>query len=105
MAGLTLIYTLCGSDQEADEMCRTLVGEKLAACANRLAACTSYFEWRGEMQCRTEFPILFKTLLLSGDEAKKRIEEIHSYDAPAIISWDVDNVSAQFYSWMLKQSA
>ena len=104
MDELTLIYTLCGSEEEADRMCHALIEEKLAACANRLSPCLSYFEYNGQMQTKDEFPILFKTTILAAHRATKRIEELHSYETPAIVSWNGDCHSSAFGAWAVAQT-
>lgn len=87
MSGLILVYTLFGSAEEARTVCRQLVDEKLAGCANILAPCTSIYEWKGEQREEAEVPVLFKTTAPKLEALKTRLAALHSYEIPAILSW------------------
>ncbi|MGH7852271.1 MAG: divalent cation tolerance protein CutA, partial [Candidatus Binatia bacterium] len=41
MDGFIVIYVTAGSAQEAEQMAQALVGEKLAACVNRITSVRS----------------------------------------------------------------
>lgn len=90
MKGLVLVYTLFGTADEAGAVCRQLVEEKLAGCANILSPCTSLYEWEGAMREDREVPALLKTTAAALDRLKARLTELHGYDVPAILSWPAD---------------
>lgn len=89
MSGLVLVYTLFGNADEARRVSRLLVEEKLAACANILSPGTSIYEWQGEMREESEIPVLFKTVAGKRDPLMTRLAALHSYEVPAILSWDM----------------
>ena len=63
MSGVVLVYSLFGSAEQARAVARTLVEERLAACANILGPCTSIYEWQGKVEEGAEVPVLFNCLL------------------------------------------
>jgi len=47
-SGIVLIYCPCGSEEEAARIARTLVEQRLIACANIREMRSIYF-WKGEL--------------------------------------------------------
>lgn len=94
------VYCLFASDDEASAVARTVVDERLAACANILGPCRSIYRWKGEIVDGEEVAAIFKT---SGDAAQRlvaRIAELHSYDNPAIAVWDVKLTPGDYRDWV-----
>src|SRR3546814_5171782 len=89
MSDLVLVYTLFADAGEARRLSRLLVGEGLAACANMLGPCTSIYEWQGDVREENEFPVLLKTAIEKRAALMARLAELHSYEVPAILSWQV----------------
>ncbi|MFC4291269.1 divalent-cation tolerance protein CutA [Sphingorhabdus arenilitoris] len=104
MSGIALIYTVFGSAEEAENICRILLEERLVACANRFAPCISQFEWNGAIESKDEYPVLFKTAVGTRLRAEKRLNELHSYEVPAILGWEVDANYSSFGSWTITQT-
>ena len=44
----------------AEKIARALVDEKLAACGNILAGCSSVYRWEGKVETADEVPVLIK---------------------------------------------
>lgn len=99
---ILLVYTLFGSAEAAERVAGRLVAERLAACANMLAPCISLYEWRGEMQRQTEFPVLFKTDEAGRDALVVRLGELHDYEVPAIVVMDAE-ATPGFALWVSGQ--
>lgn len=103
MSGVSLVYTLFPNEADARTAARTLVLERLAACANILSPCTSLYEWKGALEENTETPVLFKTTSDKAQALVARIAELHEYDIPAILSWNADMVLSPFEAWVYEQ--
>ncbi|HKR17244.1 divalent-cation tolerance protein CutA [Rhizorhapis sp.] len=103
MNGLALVYTLFGTAEEARTVARRLVSEKLAGCANILSPCTSIYEWQGEMQEEGEVAVLLKTRPEKRAALTVRLAELHSYEVPAILSWDA-GVNEAYADWIGRQA-
>lgn len=98
-----LIYTLFGSKAEARKVAKILITEKQVACANHFAPALSQFVWEGEFCEEEEFPVLFKTSHGCSAIAMQRLKALHSYDAPAIISWSADICDPTYAKWLSEQ--
>lgn len=100
MSEIALIYAVFPTSDEADDICRNLLSERLIACANRLAPITSHFRWNGDVQSATEHPVIFKTSPAEASAAMDRIAALHSYDVPAIIRLGSATALPAFAEWV-----
>lgn len=99
---LTIAYIPCPSRREAEKIGEILVKEKLAACVN-LFESTSMLMWQGKLERPTECVILAKTLPEKFDELRRRVEKIHSYETPCILSIPVVDANDAYYKWVKTQ--
>jgi periplasmic divalent cation tolerance protein len=67
----------------ADELVRTLVEERLAACVNRVP-CRSTYRWEGEVHDDEEEILLAKTTDETYPALVERVEALHPYEVPCI---------------------
>ena len=101
---IVTVYAVFGSADEAQRIARTLVEERLAACANILAPCRSIYRWEGEIQEDEEVPALFKTRSDTAEALIARIAELHSYDVPAAVVWPIADALPTYADWVTQES-
>lgn len=89
MSELALFYVTFATHADAERVAETVLVEKLAACANILAPCTSLYLWHGELERAEEVPALFKTRPMLATRLRERLAALHPYDLPVIESWTV----------------
>lgn len=87
MSDIALVVTTFADREEAERIAALVVTERLAACANVLAPCTSIYRWQGVVENSEETPVLFKTSLPLAERLRTRIAVLHSYDLPVIEAW------------------
>ncbi len=97
---MIIIYSTFPSKEEAEKISHILLKEKLIACCNIFPAHTSIYEWEGEICNEQEVAVIFKTIKSNINRVKDRIIENHSYDCPAIISWDVNSQNNEYTKWL-----
>ena len=90
------IYVTAGSLDEAKNIARTVIGERLAACANILENVTSMFHWDGAVQEETEVAMILKTRRDLIKAVTERITSIHSYESPCITVHDIVDGHGEF---------
>lgn len=95
-----LVYVTASSDEEAEMIARTLVGERLAACANLLGAIRSIYWWEGTLQEDGEVALVLKTRGELVDRVVARVKEVHSYDCPCVIALPVSAGNPEFLNWI-----
>lgn len=105
MSPIVTVYATFGSDEEARRICRILVEEKLAACANILAPCHSIFRWQGEVEEAEEVPALLKTATAAAPALLVRLGALHSYDVPAAVVWPIEQNLAAYGDWVAAESS
>ena len=95
-----LIYCPFPDRDAAVAAANTLLDRKLIACANLLGEVDSIYDWNGERASAKEIGVLFKTTERLLNETVGYLEEIHPYDAPAIMGWRCDSVSEETSAWL-----
>lgn len=97
------VRTSTDNRQEAQAIARTLVEEGLCACAH-IDEIESYFRWQGELENITEFRVALACTASALPAVEKRIAELHSYEEPAIYSFDITGGSEGWLSWLSDNS-
>ncbi len=86
--------------EEAEDLARKIVEEKLAACVQVLPPIKSFYFWEGQVQNDSEHLLLIKTLSEKFTEVEKFIQAHHSYDVPEIIALESSKISGKYLDWM-----
>ena len=83
-------------------LARTMVEEKLAACANIVPKVRSIYTWNGKVEDEEEVMILFKTTDDGIAALTHRIKAIHPYDVPEIITVEINEREGNpdYFSWV-----
>jgi periplasmic divalent cation tolerance protein len=97
---IVTVYATFADPDEAAKVARAVVEERLAACANILAPCTSIYRWQGAVEEAQEVPALFKTPAELADPLIARIAELHSYEVPAAVAWPIANALGAYGDWV-----
>ena len=84
-----IIYITHSSEENAKVLTDSLLKEQLIACVNIFPIQSAYW-WKNEIQNDDEFVSLVKTTPNLWERVKKRVEELHPYDVPAIIKMEVE---------------
>ena len=97
---INFIYMTVGSKEEARKIGKTLVTAGLAACVNILDNMNSFYVWQGELQDDTEVVMIAKTTEDRVAQLIKKVESLHSYDCPCIVSLPVTGGHQPFLDWI-----
>ncbi|QLK57754.1 divalent-cation tolerance protein CutA [Ehrlichia ruminantium] len=100
MNNISLIYTTISNYEDAYYISSTLLEHKLIACANIFNNVTSIYYWKDEIHTTEEYIMILKTTKHLTKEAVSKLEEIHPYDTPAIITIDPTHVNDKFLHWI-----
>src|SRR3989304_4270718 len=93
------VYVTAASEDEARKIGRTLVEEKLAACANILPV-KSIYRWRGNIEETGEAAMFLKTRSELVAEVIKRVKQLHSYEIPCIVSLPIEKGNPDYLKWI-----
>ncbi len=95
--GVVLVTT--NSEEEAKNIARMLVSEKLAACVN-IFPIHSIYRWQGEICEDGEWQLIIKTNLKLFPQLAERIKSLHSYQTPEIIALPLVDGSQSYIEWL-----
>jgi periplasmic divalent cation tolerance protein len=94
------VYITAEHVAEARTISRTLVEERLAACANILEGRLSVYRWKGEIQEEREAVILIKTRQDLVEALTERVRALHSYETPCVVSMPINGGNDAFVEWI-----
>jgi periplasmic divalent cation tolerance protein len=83
---------------------RTLVEERLAACANIVPAVRSIYTWQGKICDESEVLCIIKTRRALFDGLRARISALHPYEVPEIVAIDPSTVSEPYANWVVEST-
>lgn len=95
-----IVLTTAANPDEAARLGRTLVEERLAACATLLPAAQSIYRWQGQVESSTETLLLLKTGPDQLAALEARLLALHSYQTPEFLVLGVDAASHAYLEWL-----
>ena len=95
-----IVLTTAANPEEARHLGRTLVEERLAACATLIPGAQSIYRWQGKVESSAETLLLIKTGPEQLAALEARLHELHSYEVPEFLVLDVDAASQPYLDWM-----
>ena len=101
---VSVVFVTAGKEEEAAAIGRTVVEERLAACAGIVPRIRSIYRWKGEIHDETEFLIIMKTKSALYPALESRIRELHSYELPEIIALAVDRGLDEYLGWVAAET-
>ncbi len=100
----TVVVLVTAPDPEtAAQIGRTLVEERLAACANLISQLRSIYRWQDEVQDEVETLLLIKTTAAVQEHLTERILQLHPYETPEVIALPIEAGSEGYLRWLAAQ--
>ncbi|MCL5264821.1 MAG: divalent-cation tolerance protein CutA [Chloroflexi bacterium] len=96
---MILIYVVCANLDEAREISRHLLEQRLAACTNCFPIESAYW-WEGKIVEDDEVVLIAKTVPGNFEAVAEAVLKLHSYQVPCIISIPVDKVESRYLRWL-----
>jgi len=98
--GARIVLTTAESKAQAQQIARTLVERRLAACVNVLGPMHSIYRWKGAIENAEEWLLLIKTTVTAAPRVQDAIRELHSYELPECITLEVEDGSREYLAWI-----
>jgi periplasmic divalent cation tolerance protein len=95
-----IVLTTAANAEEAALLGRTLVEERLAACATLIPSVQSIYRWKGEVESATETLLVLKTGFDQLTALEARLHELHSYQTPEFLVLTVESGSQNYLEWL-----
>ena len=101
---LILFYIPVPNQKTGETIAKTLLNEKLIACANILPPHLSIYKWNGKLETNSESVMILKTRHSLCPAITAEIKKLHPYDCPCIITIDPVHSNPEFLEWVKKQT-
>jgi periplasmic divalent cation tolerance protein len=105
MTDHVVVLVTAASADEAAALGRTLVEERLVACANVVGPIRSIYRWQGAVEDATEHLLLLKARADDVDALAARVRALHSYDVPEVIALPIVAGSTAYLAWLAEATA
>lgn len=94
------VVTTVGTEEQAYLIAREIVARRQAACVNIVPGIRSIYRWKGKICKDGELLLIVKTLESELEGIKDTIRELHSYELPEILSFNVSHGERRFLEWI-----
>lgn len=88
------------NDDDAAKVAKTIIEERLAACAQTEGPITSTYWWEGKVETDQEWRVDFKTTTALLGKLTARVVELHSYDVPQVIALPIVGGLDAYLQWI-----
>jgi periplasmic divalent cation tolerance protein len=95
-----VVVTTVGTEEQANLIAREIVVRRQAACVNILPGVRSIYRWKGKICKDGELMLIVKTLEGEFEGVMATIRELHSYELPEILSFQVTRGEKNFLDWI-----
>ena len=95
-----IFYITSKNNVEAKHIVKSLLKNKLVACANIVKNIDSYFIWKQNLSFSKEVLIVGKTLSNKENKIIKEVKRLHSYDNPCVLFIKISSGNKDFLKWI-----
>lgn len=95
-----VVVTTVGDEEQGNSIARELIGRRHAACVNMIPGVRSVYRWKGKICRDSEFLLVIKSMEDEFPAIAETIREIHEYEVPEILAFNVGRGDAKFLDWV-----
>jgi len=103
MTDKIVVFSTCGTAEEAERVARHLVEQRVAACVQITAGVRSFYHWQGKLESGEEFRLTIKSRRDLFGALCAEIRRVHSYEVPEIVALPVVEGGASYLEWLDKE--
>jgi periplasmic divalent cation tolerance protein len=100
MTDKIVVFSTCGSKEEAERLARRLLEEHVAACVNVFSPVQSFYWWKGAIEEAAEWLLAIKTSRELFERVRATLESAHSYELPEVLALPIVEASPNYLAWM-----
>ena len=83
---------------------RSLIEDRLAACAQHIVPIRSIYRWEGSIHDDREVRVALHTRASLVSAIIERVRREHSYDVPCVLAIPVETSNPDYLSWVIEQT-
>jgi periplasmic divalent cation tolerance protein len=99
-----VVFSNCGSAEEASRVARALIERRLAACVNIIDGVKSIYHWQGAIEEASEWTLLIKTQRSLFTELCAELRRVHSYQVPEVIAVPIVDGHLDYLEWIERET-
>ncbi len=94
------VFVTAASRPEARRIARSLLEQRLVACANIIPGVESHYWWEGKIDHAREWLLVMKTRRSHFRAVARAVKQLHSYQVPEIIALPLAAGQADYLRWL-----
>lgn len=98
-------YVTAPSREIALAIGRTIVAERLAACANVIDSAASVYWWQGTLEEASEAVLILKTRAELLERLTARVKALHPYECPCVVALPIAGGNPEYLDWIAGETA
>jgi periplasmic divalent cation tolerance protein len=98
--GELLLYVTAPSRGVAMVLARSLLEERLIACANVIDGAASLYWWEGKIEEAAEALMIGKTTSRLVSKVVAKVKELHDYSCPCVVALPIVGGNPDFLLWV-----
>ena len=83
-----------------EQIASMLVESELAVCVNVIEKVRSIYKWEGKVEKSVESLLIIKAMTKNTDALIEKVKEIHPYEIPEVISYDIVAGNQDYLDWL-----
>ncbi len=104
MTDFIQVITTIDSHDKAKTIAQSLVERRLAACCQIRGPIESVYRWKEQIETAQEWQITIKSTRNNWPNLQVAIKELHSYETPEILVFDIVTGSDEYLQWLDEQA-
>jgi periplasmic divalent cation tolerance protein len=104
MSEFIQVSTTFDKRRDAEDVVRSLIEKRLAACVQICGPVTSVYRWQGNVEAAEEWVCVIKTRRDLYPQLESEIQSVHPYDEPEIIAVPIVQGSDGYLNWVLSET-
>jgi len=100
MTDKIVVLSTCASAEDGERIARALVGARIAGCVSVVPGIRSFYRWKGNIECDSEFLLVIKSSRDQFDALRETVTKMHPYEIPELIALPVVDGAANYLNWL-----
>ncbi len=100
MSSYVVVLMTASDKKEASKIVRSLLDDRLIACANIIGPVSSLFWWEGKIDEASEVLVIMKSRKDLFKRLSERVKETHSYEVPEVLELPITEGLPSYLEWM-----
>lgn len=99
-----VVLVTAPDEDVAAKLGRTLVEERLIACANLIPKIRSIYRWEGAIHDEPEVLLVMKTQAAQVEPLIARVKSLHRYQVPEVLAVPVEQGLGSYLDWVMAET-